>query len=253
MYFHWWSLVHTHNIAGKVYEKDPQTLSEATQWVEKINTAQQVTITLSLPTVNMMSIDDRCCLCGRKDQYTFIILMHSATIVMVLVTSSRSAPRKFPHWKHLVTVIYHTSTIAATEDTGHTLSFTDPGKGTPLTGQDHTINLHGTEAPVTTGDMHPHSLSCHCSGSWFPSTDRYPRRHSSRDTPHHHRCNSSTPQHPYNQSHSHSYSTDCSWSSSRHSSDTSHRSHTRRMSKSKSWTATPIDPSIRRSLFRIHG
>ena len=56
-----------HNsIAGKVYEKDPQTLSEAIKLVEKLDMAQQVTATLLPPTVNMMSGDDRCFVCGRK-------------------------------------------------------------------------------------------------------------------------------------------------------------------------------------------
>ena len=37
-----------HNIAAKTYEKDPQTLFEVIKLVEKVNTAQQVTATLSL-------------------------------------------------------------------------------------------------------------------------------------------------------------------------------------------------------------
>ena len=51
-----------HTIVTKVYEKGPQTLSEAIKEVEKLQVAQQITSTL-LPTssVNTMSSDnDRC-------------------------------------------------------------------------------------------------------------------------------------------------------------------------------------------------
>ena len=53
-----------HNIMAKIYEKDPQTLLEVIKLVEKLNTVQQVTATLTHPTVNMMSNDDRCLVCG---------------------------------------------------------------------------------------------------------------------------------------------------------------------------------------------
>ena len=51
-------------------------------------------------------------------------------------------------------MIDYTPTIATATEIGHTLSITDAGKGTTLTGQDHTININVTEAPVTTGDTH---------------------------------------------------------------------------------------------------
>ena len=54
----------THNIAAKVYEKDPRTLLEVTKLMEKLNTESQVTATLSSPTVNMM-LNDKI-ICGRK-------------------------------------------------------------------------------------------------------------------------------------------------------------------------------------------
>ena len=38
-----------YNIAGKVYEKDPKTLSEVIRLMEKLNKGQQVTATLSPP------------------------------------------------------------------------------------------------------------------------------------------------------------------------------------------------------------
>ena len=58
-------LKNAHTIASKVYEKGPQTLSEAIKEVEKLQAAQQITSTL-LPTssVNTMSSDnDRCFQC----------------------------------------------------------------------------------------------------------------------------------------------------------------------------------------------
>ena len=58
-------LKNAHTIATKVYEKDPQTLSEAIKEVEKLQAAQQITSSL-LPTlsVNTMSSDnDRCFQC----------------------------------------------------------------------------------------------------------------------------------------------------------------------------------------------
>ena len=53
------------NITEKIYEKDPQTLLEVIKLVEKFNMAQQVTATLTSPTLNMMSNDDRCFVCGK--------------------------------------------------------------------------------------------------------------------------------------------------------------------------------------------
>ena len=55
-----------HNITEKVYKKDPQTLSQVIKSVEKLDTAQPVTATLSPPMVNMMSNDDSCSVCGKK-------------------------------------------------------------------------------------------------------------------------------------------------------------------------------------------
>ena len=54
-----------HNITGKVY-KELQTLLEVIKLVKKLNMVQQVTATLSPPTVDMMSSDYRCFVCGRK-------------------------------------------------------------------------------------------------------------------------------------------------------------------------------------------
>ena len=55
----------THNIAAKIYDKDPQTLSKIIKLMEKLNTAQQVTATLTSPTVSMM-LNDSCFVCGKS-------------------------------------------------------------------------------------------------------------------------------------------------------------------------------------------
>ena len=71
--------------------------------------------------------------------------MCSATTMMVLVTVARTAQRKFPHQKHLNTMIDHAPTTDTAAATGHTLSITDVGRGTTLTCLDHTISLNITE------------------------------------------------------------------------------------------------------------
>ena len=48
---------------AKIYEKDPQTLSEVIRIVEKFNAAQQLTATLTHATVTIKSNNDRCFLC----------------------------------------------------------------------------------------------------------------------------------------------------------------------------------------------
>ena len=58
-------LKNAHTIATKVYEKGPQTLSEAIKQVEKLQAAQQITSSLlPVSSVNTMSSDnDRCFQC----------------------------------------------------------------------------------------------------------------------------------------------------------------------------------------------
>ena len=155
------------NDTGNVYEKDPQTLSEVIKLLEKLNMSQQVTATLSLPMVNMISSDDRSFVCGKKGHIGHHCPAAQCCNYNILVTLPRTANRQFPHEKHLITMIDHspTHTIATTAETGHTPSITDTGKETILTGQDHTINLYVTEFPVSTGYMHPslyHTTTATC-------------------------------------------------------------------------------------------
>ena len=44
-------LKNTHNLAARIYEKDPQTLTDAMTEVKKLNAAQQLTMTIILSLV----------------------------------------------------------------------------------------------------------------------------------------------------------------------------------------------------------
>ena len=71
-------LKNAHTIVTKVYEKGPQTLSEAIKEVEKLQAAQQITSTL-LPTssVNTMSSDnDRCFQCQEVESHGTLLPPH---------------------------------------------------------------------------------------------------------------------------------------------------------------------------------
>ena len=82
---------------------------------------------------------------------------HSATAVMILVISPRTAKRKLPHQGQPIIIINPTPThiITTAAGTGHTPSIPDASKGTVLTSKDHAINPSMTEVPVTIGDTHP--------------------------------------------------------------------------------------------------
>ena len=55
-------LKNAQGFATCIYEKGPQTLSDAISEVEKINAVQQLTaMIISLSTANMMSNDEYCC------------------------------------------------------------------------------------------------------------------------------------------------------------------------------------------------
>ena len=90
------------------------------------------------------------------------------------------------------------------------------------------------------------SLSHHHSSSWYPFTNRCSRWHSHWITPDCHSHNSYMTQHSSCQSYSCDYSTDHSWSRSRHSYDAAWRSHMEKASKPLSQKASPMDSRIRR-------
>ena len=144
-----------HNITGKVYEKNPQTLSEVIKLVGKLNTAEQVTATLSLPTVNMMLSDDRCFICSSKGHighhcpdlqyYNCISFGHFTQDCPEKISLSET-----PHYHDRS----HSHHSCNHRDRSHSFYHTYR-QGNHLTGQDHTINLNVTKASVTAGDMHP--------------------------------------------------------------------------------------------------
>ena len=122
-------LWNAHSITAKVYEKDPQALSEVIKLVVKLKTAQQVTATLSLPMVNMMSNNDRWFVCSKTDQIGHPLC--SITTMKVLVIVPRNAQRKFSHQEHLIITIDHAPLMLQLQPQGQITIFPSqmqPGK-----------------------------------------------------------------------------------------------------------------------------
>ena len=98
----------------------------------------------------MMFNDDSCFVCGKKGH----IGHHSPKVQCYTCDGfghfAQDCPEKSPHQEHLAMAVGHAPThiIITAMGTNHSPSITD-------TGQDHTIDLNVTEAPVTTRDMHP--------------------------------------------------------------------------------------------------
>ena len=155
MYFHQGSLGNAIYCRKGVWQ-GPQDLIGVIKLVEKLNTAQQVTATLSPPTMNMRSSDNWCFVLWQERPQRLLLLWCTVLQLQQFWSLHPGLPReKCPQQEHITTVIDYAPTIVATAEIVHTLSITDAGKGTTLTCQDHTINLNMTEAPVTTADMHP--------------------------------------------------------------------------------------------------
>ena len=145
-----------HNIVAKINERNPQTLLQVYKLMKKLNTAQQVTATLTLLTVNMMSNDDRCFYVARQVTLVATAMMHSVITVMTLVTSCRTVQRKFPYQEHPTAMTDHASNLFTTTTTGTDQSpfITDASREDASIGQGHTINLNVTKAPASIGGMH---------------------------------------------------------------------------------------------------
>ena len=249
MHFHQRSLECTQYPSKGVW-KDPQTLSEVIKLVEKLDMAQQVTATLVTPMVNLMTNNDRCFVCGKKGH----IGQHCPDVQCYNCDGfghfSQDCPEKIPPSRNLIPMMVcaPAHTMIATAETDHTPSITDAANVTALTGQDHTIDLNTTEAPVTTGEMHltlypTATVAC----DTLPYTDAL--GDTPVDTPY--TVTDTTNPWPYNssyQSHSHNYSTDHTQSSSRHSSDTTHRLHTQKTSKPNLQTANPHRPQCQKKV-----
>ena len=127
-----------------MYEKGPQTLSQLVKLVEKLNAAQQVTATLSPHMVNMMSNDDNCFTFSKKGH----ICLHCPQAKCYTCDDFGHIIQDCP--KKISTCI-----ITTTTRIGHNPYITDTAKGMALTGKDHGIDPHITEAPVSTRGMHP--------------------------------------------------------------------------------------------------
>ena len=88
-----------HNTTVKIYEKDPQTLLEVIKLVKNFNAAQQVMATLT-STVNMMSNEDQCLVCGKTGHIGHHCLTCCVTIVKSLATLPKNGLTKSLHQEH---------------------------------------------------------------------------------------------------------------------------------------------------------
>ena len=124
-----------HNVAEKVYEKDPKTLSEVIKLVEKLDTAQ-VTATLSPPMENMMYNDENCFVCSMKDNIGHNCPQAQYYNCDDFGILTKTTQRKLLHLGHPVILIDPTPTCMITTAawTGQTLSITGIDNGTALTG-----------------------------------------------------------------------------------------------------------------------
>ena len=100
-----------HNLAARIYEKDPQTLRDAITETEKLNTAQQPTSTIiSSSTVNMISNeDDWCFQCQEPGHIAWhcTALTSDVINVMNMDTLSWTALIKYPLQEHQCHITRH--------------------------------------------------------------------------------------------------------------------------------------------------
>ena len=184
----------THNIAGKVYEKDLQALSEVIKLVEKLNTAQHIAPTLSSLMVSMMSNDDNCLFAERKALLVVNALRCSAITMMILVISLKNVPQKIaltgtPHHHNISHP--HSSSNHSHRDRSHAFHHRHSLGNCFDRSRSHHQSQH--DKSYSHHQRHEsHSVSHHNSHSDFPSIGRYIRRHSCRDTLHLHGCNTSS-------------------------------------------------------------
>ena len=232
----------TYNIAEKVYKRDPQTLSEVIRLVEKLNTIQQVTDIVSPSMVNMMSNDDNYFVFRKKGHIGCHFLWAQCCNSNDFGDYAQDcfkkiAPLRTPH--HHNRSCSHSYSNLSHRVKSHSFHHRcsqgyclDRSRSHHQPQCDRRSSHHQRHAS--------HSVSCHNSYSHCPSTDRYTRRHSHKDTPHWHRCTTSS--HSSCQSLSWHYSTDCNQSSPQNCSRSNYGSHTEKVSKPQSWRETPHRP-----------
>ena len=209
--------------------------------------AQHSTTGYSYPVtlmVNMMSNDNRCFVCGKKGYNG----CHCPSVQCYNCDDFGHFAQDFPEKIPSSGTPHHhdRSHFHSCHDCNHRKRYQsfhhrcNQGKCFDRSG-----SHHQPQCDRSSSNCHRNTslcLSCHCSSMWYSSIDRYSRRHCHRETQHCHNQNSSIIQ---------QYSMDHGQSSSRHSSDTTHRSHAKKTLKPHSQTATPIDTNIRRrSLFK---
>ena len=118
-------LKNAHSLAARIYEKDPQTLTDAITEVEKLNAAQQLTATI-IPssTVNMMSNEeDQCFNAKNQDTSHDTALTSDVMNVMNMAISSWTALTEYPLQEHQHHTTRHTETATpdqALDTTGKT-------------------------------------------------------------------------------------------------------------------------------------
>ena len=125
--------------------------------MEKLNTAKQVTATLTPPTVNMMLNNYRCFVCGKTGDIGCHCPMCNVITVMAFATLHRTTQRKFPHQDHHATMADCDPDHAMTTATGtdHSPFITYVAREYALTSQGHTTDLITAEATATTKGMDP--------------------------------------------------------------------------------------------------
>ena len=158
-------LKNAHTIATKVYEKGPQTLTEAIKEVEKLQAAQQITTTL-LPTssVNTMSSDnDRCFQCQEIRHMTCYCPHIWTMTVIIMDMLPWTAQIRYCHLAHQHTAGLTPMTgvkdppldVIATPDIHTMITRIDPDSVAPdLTLKTTDIGVVATRTPVEVAPGH---------------------------------------------------------------------------------------------------
>ena len=177
-------LKNAHTIATKVYEKGPQTLTEAIKEVERLQAAQQITSTL-LPTslVNTMSSDnDRCFQCQETCHmacYCLHIWCYDCDNYRHVAMDFQIRYCHLAHW-HAVRLTPMTGMkdppldVIATPDVHTMITRIDPGSVTPdLVLITTDIGVVATRTPIEVAPGHSTDLPTkvsHVTGAPVPTT-----------------------------------------------------------------------------------
>ena len=171
-----------HNTETKIYEKEPQTLSEVIKLVKKFNAVQQVMATLTSPTVNMMSDDDWCFVCRKTDHIGDHWLDAQCYNLWGVWPLHPRLLKQNPFIRNTLPSkqVMFLAMLQPQPERNHSPLTTDTTTGDALTGHDHTTNPTATEALATTKDTHPDPhppTAAVCTILWLTDTlgDMYTR------------------------------------------------------------------------------